>query len=187
MKRFKDKAKWKETLYRREPAASPGDGVKGDVQHVDSPVEQKNKVHNKDALLAQKEPGPGMVKCHDCGHYFPKAEVKQITRRVSIVDFSVRSSGDGHSNNPGSEMVLNYCVPCAIARRLLQRVSISEETVLSSMPEKSYVKISYIIKALGLSDIREARYLENTLKALVGEGKVEIEIQDGKSYYKKRE
>ncbi|MBN2151962.1 MAG: hypothetical protein JW839_10975 [Candidatus Lokiarchaeota archaeon] len=68
----------------------------------------------------------------------------------------------------------------------MDRVVITEESVLRALPEGNYVKISYIIKALGLTDISEARYLENTLKTLVQRGKVEQEMQEGKSFYKRR-
>ncbi len=54
------------------------------------------------------------------------------------------------------------------------------------MPEGKYVKISYIIKALNITDITEARFLEVKLKTLINQGKLEREMQDGKSYYKKK-
>ncbi|MBN2152401.1 MAG: hypothetical protein JW839_13195, partial [Candidatus Lokiarchaeota archaeon] len=65
-------------------------------------------------------------------------------------------------------------------------VKITEENILKYMPEGKYVKISYIIKALNITDITDARFLEVKLKTLINQGKLEREMQDGKSYYKKK-
>lgn len=65
-------------------------------------------------------------------------------------------------------------------------VRLTEENILKFMPDGKYVKISYIIKALNITDITEARFLEVKLKTLINQGKVEREMQDGKSYYKKK-
>jgi hypothetical protein len=65
-------------------------------------------------------------------------------------------------------------------------VKLTEENILKYMPEGKYVKISYIIKALNITDITEARFLEVKLKTLINQGKIEREMQDGKSYYKRK-
>ncbi|MEX2684767.1 MAG: hypothetical protein Q6373_024555 [Candidatus Sigynarchaeota archaeon] len=65
-------------------------------------------------------------------------------------------------------------------------LKLNEENILKCMPEGKYVKISYIIKALNITDITEARFLEVKLKTLINQGKLEREMQDGKSYYKKK-
>jgi len=54
------------------------------------------------------------------------------------------------------------------------------------MPDGKWVKISYIIKALNIKEITDARFLEVKLKTLMNQGKLERETQDGKSYYKKK-
>ncbi len=65
-------------------------------------------------------------------------------------------------------------------------VKLTEENILKYMPEGKYVKISYIIKALNITDITEARFLEVKLKTLISSGRIEREMQDGKSYYKRK-
>src|SRR5271157_1406330 len=63
---------------------------------------------------------------------------------------------------------------------------ITEENILKQMPDGKWVKISYIIKALDIKEITDARFLEVKLKSLLNQGKLERETQDGKSYYKKK-
>nr|MDO8085658.1 hypothetical protein [Candidatus Sigynarchaeum springense] len=65
-------------------------------------------------------------------------------------------------------------------------VKISEENILKFMPDNKYVKKSYIIKTMNINDDIEARFLEVKLKILVNNGKIEREMQNGKSYYKRR-
>src|SRR5271157_3779855 len=65
-------------------------------------------------------------------------------------------------------------------------VKITEENILKYMPDGKWVKISYIIKALNIKEITDARFLEVKLKTLMNQGKLERETQDGKSYYKKK-
>jgi hypothetical protein len=62
----------------------------------------------------------------------------------------------------------------------------TDDAILHSMPEGEHVKVSYILKALNITDIRDARKLELVLKSLVDRERIEREMQEGKSYYKKR-
>jgi hypothetical protein len=63
----------------------------------------------------------------------------------------------------------------------------SDEVILNNMPEGKYVKISYLIKALNVTDINDTRRLELALKRLVELKRVVRELQEGKSYYMRRE
>nr|MDO8086846.1 hypothetical protein [Candidatus Sigynarchaeum springense] len=76
--------------------------------------------------------------------------------------------------------------PVPIAPVVSGQIKLTEDNILRYMPDGKYVKISYIIKALNITDITEARFLEVKLKTLINQGKIEREMQDGKSYYKKK-
>ena len=65
-------------------------------------------------------------------------------------------------------------------------VKITEDNILKYLPDGKYVKISYMIKALNIKDITDARFLEIKLKTLVRSGRLEKITQEGKSYYKKK-
>jgi len=64
-------------------------------------------------------------------------------------------------------------------------VKITDENILKYMPDGKWVKISYIIKALNVKEITDARFLEVRLKELLNQNQIERESQDGKSYYRK--
>lgn len=65
-------------------------------------------------------------------------------------------------------------------------VKVTEENILKYMPDGKYVKISYLIKALNIKDINDARFLEMKLKALARDGRIEKIAHEGKSHYKKK-
>ncbi|MHA1683715.1 MAG: hypothetical protein ACTSUE_22445 [Promethearchaeota archaeon] len=65
-------------------------------------------------------------------------------------------------------------------------LKINEENILKYLPREKYVKISYLIKALGIKDITDARFLDMKLRILVKQGRVEKIKQDSKSHYKKK-
>ncbi len=62
---------------------------------------------------------------------------------------------------------------------------VTEENILEQIPEGKLVKISSIIKALNVTDVTEARFLELRLKQLVDQGKIGQGLRNGKPYYKK--
>ena len=53
------------------------------------------------------------------------------------------------------------------------------------LPGDRWVKISYLIKALNIKDITDARFLEIKLRTLTKQGRIEKIVQEGKSRYKK--
>nr|MDO8085659.1 hypothetical protein [Candidatus Sigynarchaeum springense] len=65
-------------------------------------------------------------------------------------------------------------------------VNITDENITKNMPDRKWVKISYIIRQMNITDITETRYLQIKLKQLVNTGRIEREMQDGKSYYRKK-
>jgi hypothetical protein len=65
-------------------------------------------------------------------------------------------------------------------------VKITDENILKYMLEGKYVKISYIIRAMNITDVTEARFLEVKLRKLINQGKIQREMQDGRFYYKKK-
>jgi DNA topoisomerase VI B subunit len=64
--------------------------------------------------------------------------------------------------------------------------AMADEEVLKYMPDEKYVNISYLIKALKIKDITDARFLDLKLKNLVAQSRLEKVSQDGKSYFKKK-
>nr|MDO8112605.1 hypothetical protein [Candidatus Sigynarchaeota archaeon] len=67
-----------------------------------------------------------------------------------------------------------------------ESLDITEENILKCMPDDKWVKIPFLLKALNIKEIGDARYLEIKMKGLLNRGKIERELQDGKSYYKKK-
>ncbi|MBD3187870.1 hypothetical protein GF325_13625, partial [Candidatus Bathyarchaeota archaeon] len=66
-------------------------------------------------------------------------------------------------------------------------LKINEENILKRLPSDKPVKISYLIKALGIKDITDARFLDMKLKILMKNGRVERSKIEGKSYFRKIE
>ncbi len=64
-------------------------------------------------------------------------------------------------------------------------LAVTEENIIKLMTEGKQVELGYIIKALNISEIWEARFLELKLKTLVDQGKIGREYKDGISFYKK--
>ncbi|MFX0098534.1 MAG: hypothetical protein ACFFCS_03065 [Candidatus Hodarchaeota archaeon] len=64
-------------------------------------------------------------------------------------------------------------------------IKISEANILKYLPADRWVKISYLIKALNIKDITDARFLEIKLRTLTKQGRIEKIVQEGKSRYKK--
>lgn len=188
----KNGAQSSETVYRRDPPATdPG------------------------TKLAQ-QPGSEMEECAVCAQSFPRAEMKQVVRRVSIVDMKtgihVKGIVDANTGTLKDSMMfhLSLCPSCFETKereareRGAREEAITESpqvpgimqsdedlekityaAVLGSMPEGEYMRIDDIIKALNITDITGARFLEIKLKTLVNQGRIERKLQDGKNVFKK--
>jgi hypothetical protein len=192
---FKDRGKSSETVYRRDPPTTD---------------------HNRNQ---EQQPGSEMENCAGCGKLFPRAEMKQGARRVSIVDMKTGNREklfvDMKTGTLQASITvkISLCASCFGTKERETREhkvsaenimadktqvlgtkqsdedleKITHSAVLNSMPKGEYVKITDLIKALNITDITGARFLEVKLKTLLNQGRIEREVRDGKSYYKKRE
>ncbi len=82
---------------------------------------------------------------------------------------------------PGRKPLLRHGKPAGDAGSEL------DVRIVEAMPPAgTFVKISYLIKALNVKEIPEARHLEVHLKQLVRDGRLDRVFQDGKWYYTRK-
>jgi len=104
-------------------------------------------------------------------------EIPDISTQFSIVEELVEVEAGGiKSQNEKEDQEFS------ISR---QSQPITEEVILKSIPEHTFVTIDHVVKSLNIKEIVEARYVLTKLRILERDGKIEHAIQDGKSYYTK--
>ncbi|MFX0101614.1 MAG: hypothetical protein ACFFCS_18710 [Candidatus Hodarchaeota archaeon] len=65
-------------------------------------------------------------------------------------------------------------------------MEINKDNILEQLPSSKFVKISYMVKALGIRDIKDARFLQIKLEELVKSRLIEKKKSEGKTWYKKK-
>ena len=86
---------------------------------------------------------------------------------------------------PSAEILSSDTFEAVRDRARVNITSLSDEAILNAMPDERNVNISYLLKALKIRNITDARSIDLTLKRLVASGRLQKVSQEGKSYYKK--